>query len=50
MSRWLTPAFQSHGRLVPAARDALFPAMDRVPWLRREMARTTAGLKTGFMR
>ncbi|MFP1677169.1 FAD-dependent oxidoreductase [Alloalcanivorax sp. C16-2] len=50
MSRWLTPAFQSHGRLVPALRDTLFPAMDRVPWLRREMARTTAGLKTGFIR
>ncbi len=49
MSRWLTPAFQSHGRLVPTLRDAVFPVMDRLPWLRREMARTVAGLKTGFL-
>ncbi|ASK35923.1 hypothetical protein CEK62_16800 [Alcanivorax sp. N3-2A] len=50
MSRWLTPVFQSHGTLAPRLRDVLFPLMDRVPWLRREMARTVAGLKSGLLR
>ena len=48
MSRWLTPAFQSHGRRVPALRDAAFPVMNRIPWLKHEMARTVAGLKAGL--
>ena len=50
MSRWLTPAFQSHSRIIATGRDMLFPLMAQVPWLRLQMARTVAGLKTGLLR
>jgi 2-polyprenyl-6-methoxyphenol hydroxylase-like FAD-dependent oxidoreductase len=46
-SRWLTPFFQSDSRLAAALRDTAFAPMARVPYLRREMVRTLAGLKTG---
>lgn len=46
-SRLMTPLFQSDQRILPLARDAVFPALRLVPWLRREMVRTLAGLKTG---
>lgn len=49
MSRWLTPAFQSHGKWVAGARDVLFPMMQAVPWFRSQMTRTVAGLKTGLL-
>ncbi|MED5390080.1 MAG: NAD(P)/FAD-dependent oxidoreductase [Pseudomonadota bacterium] len=50
MSRWLTPAFQSHSRTVSRGRDLFFPIMERVPWLRMQMAKTVAGLKQGMLR
>ncbi len=46
-SRWLTPFFQSDSRLAATLRDAAFAPMARVPYFRREMVRTLAGLKTG---
>lgn len=49
MSRWLTPAFQSHSRTVSSGRDLFFPIMERVPWLRMQMAKTVAGLKSGLL-
>jgi salicylate hydroxylase len=49
-SRWLTPFFQSDSRLAAAVRDAAFAPMARAPYLRREMVRTLAGLKTGLFR
>jgi salicylate hydroxylase len=49
-SRWLTPFFQSDSRLAASLRDAAFAPMARVPYLRREMVRTLAGLKTGLFR
>ena len=48
-SRWLTPFFQSDSRLAAAVRDVSFAPMARVPYLRREMIRTLAGLKTGLI-
>jgi 2-polyprenyl-6-methoxyphenol hydroxylase-like FAD-dependent oxidoreductase len=44
----LTPFFQSDSRLLAIARDLSFDRMKAVPYLRREMLRTLAGLKTGL--
>ncbi|MCK0154571.1 FAD-dependent monooxygenase [Alcanivorax sp. S6407] len=49
MSRWLTPAFQSHSRLVSTGRDLFFPLMEQIPWLRLQMVKTVAGLKEGLV-
>jgi salicylate hydroxylase len=46
-SRWLTPFFQSDSRAAARLRDLSFPLMGRVPYLRRQMVRTLAGMKTG---
>jgi 2-polyprenyl-6-methoxyphenol hydroxylase-like FAD-dependent oxidoreductase len=43
----LTHFFQSHSRVAGLVRDASFAPMARIPWLRREMIKTLAGLKTG---
>ena len=45
----MTPLFQSRSRLLGLARDMLFPLLPRLPWLRREMVRTLAGMKTGML-
>jgi 2-polyprenyl-6-methoxyphenol hydroxylase-like FAD-dependent oxidoreductase len=47
MSRALTPFYQSHSRPLGLLRDISFPWMYRLPWLRREMARTVSGVKAG---
>lgn len=47
-SRPLTGFLQSVSRLLAASRDAAFPLMRHVPYLRREMVRTLSGLKTGL--
>ncbi len=47
-SLWMTPFFQSDGRLAPWLRDQLFGPMCYTPWLRDEMMRTLAGMKTGL--
>jgi 2-polyprenyl-6-methoxyphenol hydroxylase-like FAD-dependent oxidoreductase len=43
----MTPFFQSDSRLLAILRDLTFDRMKIVPYLRREMVRTLAGLKTG---
>jgi 2-polyprenyl-6-methoxyphenol hydroxylase-like FAD-dependent oxidoreductase len=48
-SATLTPFFQSDSRLLATVRDVTFDRMKIVPYLRREMLRTLAGLKTGAM-
>jgi salicylate hydroxylase len=47
-SRALTPFFQSDSRLAAGVRDLAFAPMARVPYMRREMVRTLAGMKTGL--
>jgi 2-polyprenyl-6-methoxyphenol hydroxylase-like FAD-dependent oxidoreductase len=48
---WLmTPFFQSDARSLAVLRDLAFHRMRVLPWLRREMIRTLAGLKTGLLR
>jgi len=44
----MTPLFQSDSRLMPFVRDLTFHRMKVIPYLRREMVRTLAGLKTGL--
>jgi 2-polyprenyl-6-methoxyphenol hydroxylase-like FAD-dependent oxidoreductase len=46
-SRAMTPFFQSHADALGHLRDAVFGPGARVPWLRRQMLLTLAGLKTG---
>jgi 2-polyprenyl-6-methoxyphenol hydroxylase-like FAD-dependent oxidoreductase len=48
-SRWLTPFFQSDSCTAQWVRDLTFPLMGRVPYLRRHMVRTLAGVKTGLL-
>ncbi len=48
-SQAMTPLFQSRSRLLGVAQDMVFPLLPRLPWLRREMVRTLAGLKTGVL-
>jgi salicylate hydroxylase len=47
-SRTLTPFFQSDSRIAAAVRDVTFQPMARIPYVRREMVRTLAGMKTGL--
>ncbi len=47
-SALMTPFFQSDSRAMPVLRDLVFDRLKIVPWLRREMIRTLAGLKTGL--
>jgi 2-polyprenyl-6-methoxyphenol hydroxylase-like FAD-dependent oxidoreductase len=44
----MTPFFQSDSRTLSMVRDLTFDRMKIVPYLRREMVRTLAGLKTGL--
>jgi len=46
-SALMTPFFQSDSILLATVRDLAFDRLRLVPWLRREMVRTLAGLKTG---
>ncbi|MES2713715.1 MAG: NAD(P)/FAD-dependent oxidoreductase [Pseudomonadota bacterium] len=46
-SRLMTPFFQSDSATLAWARDRVFDRLKLVPYLRREMIRTLAGLKTG---
>jgi salicylate hydroxylase len=48
-SWWLTGLFQSDSRAAAAARDVVLPAMNVIPYFRREAVRTMAGLKTGLL-
>lgn len=43
----LTQFFQSRSRLTGPVRNLAFGPMGRLPWLRTEMVKTLAGLKTG---
>ncbi len=47
-SRWLTPFFQSDSAAAGHVRDTLFGPLAKIPYVRREMVRTLAGIKTGL--
>lgn len=47
-SALMTPFFQSDSRVFAWTRDMTFNRMKYLPYLRREMVRTLAGLKTGL--
>ncbi|MFE0757946.1 FAD-dependent oxidoreductase [Inquilinus sp. NPDC058860] len=47
MSALLTPAFQSDHRWIAGLRDRTFHPVARLPWLKRRMMQTFAGLSTG---
>lgn len=47
-SRWLTPVFQSRLAALGPLRDLLFAPLARVPWLRRRMLDSLAGVRTGL--
>ena len=46
-SALMTPFFQSDSRVLGMVRDATFHRLHAIPYVRREMVRTLAGLKTG---
>lgn len=46
-SRALTPLFQSRGNALSVPRDALMGPAARIPWVRRQMLESLAGVKTG---
>ena len=45
----LTPFFQSSGWVKGWGRDFALPLMTRIPWVRRQMAMTMAGIKSSFL-
>ncbi|WP_443750190.1 FAD-dependent oxidoreductase [Asticcacaulis solisilvae] len=47
-SLWMTPFFQSDSWAAPFVRDVAFAPMCYTPWLKDEMMRTLAGMKTGL--
>lgn len=51
--RWLsfglTPFFQGGGPLLGWGRDLALPLFPYIPWIKRQMALTMAGLKSGFL-
>lgn len=48
LSRGLSPFFQSDRALLAWGRDLALPMMCAVPWIRRQMELSVAGLKRGF--
>lgn len=45
----LSPFFQSDWRLLGWGRDVFLPLLPKVPWVRRQMLLTVAGVKGGFL-
>lgn len=46
----LSPFFQSDWSLLGLGRDAVLPVLPEIPWIRRQMLLTVAGLKGGFLK
>lgn len=50
-SRWLTPLYQSHQRVLPWCRDHIMPMLVRhLPYLRRAQVEVLAGVRQGWLR
>ncbi len=48
LSQMLSPFFQSESRVLGWGRDLALPLLCAVPWMRRQMELSVAGLKQGF--
>jgi 2-polyprenyl-6-methoxyphenol hydroxylase-like FAD-dependent oxidoreductase len=48
-TRWLTPFFQSDSAALGLLRDTVLGTFSGVPFVRREMARSMSGTKSGFL-
>lgn len=48
LSHWLSPFFQSDHNVLALGRDLALPLLCEIPWTRRQMELSVAGLKTGF--
>jgi hypothetical protein len=49
LSRLLSPFFQSNSTVLALGRDIALPLMCAIPWVRRQMELSAAGLKQGFL-
>ena len=49
LTRFLSPFFQSHGKVRGKLRDIFLPWFPRTPFVRREMIRTLCGYKGGWI-
>lgn len=49
-TRWLTPFFQGDSRLLAKLRDAFLPIGTAIPWVRRQMVTSMAGVHRGILR
>ncbi len=49
VTRLITPFFQSHAEPLAWLRDIFMGPAGRIPWVAREMVRTMAGIKSGFL-
>lgn len=49
ITRLLSPFFQGDGRILGWGRDLALPLFPRLPWMRRQMTLTVAGLKRGWL-
>ena len=49
-TRWLTPFFQSDSRLLAGLRDVLLPLGMAIPYVRRQMVTSMAGVHRGLLR
>jgi 2-polyprenyl-6-methoxyphenol hydroxylase-like FAD-dependent oxidoreductase len=49
-TRWLTPFFQSDSRALGWLRDVAMPIGLAIPWVRRRMVRSMAGIERGVVR
>ena len=47
-SRWLSALFQSDSVIAPFLRDLAFAPVSRIPYMRRQMLDSLAGVKTGL--
>jgi 2-polyprenyl-6-methoxyphenol hydroxylase-like FAD-dependent oxidoreductase len=47
-TRWLTPWFQSDLQMLAPFRDRVMPLSIKIPWVRRQMLASMAGLKNGL--
>jgi 2-polyprenyl-6-methoxyphenol hydroxylase-like FAD-dependent oxidoreductase len=50
VTHFLSPFFQSDWNILGWLRDQSLPLLPRIPWVKRQMLMTVAGLKGGFLK